>query len=195
MNATATRQDQVQRQRQHILDTFIRLVKVEGLRSVSMLSLATKLGISTKTLYQHFPSKSALLQAAVEANDARFHRYRDDWLAVGVDAHQRILLGALAWMELRDGLGDAFWHELKRDHTDVYAMYEQRLAMFLEQGRQTLQPEIRDGLNADFALRILWKTINDVPSYEECEGLGLSRKEALTQSIAIWARGSLKAYQ
>lgn len=195
MEATAPKQEQVARQRQHILDTFIRLVKVEGLRAVSMLSLATKLGISTKTLYRHFASKSELILAVVESNDTRFNEYRAQWLMAGVDAHQRILLGALEWLELRDGLGDVFWHELQRDHVEVYALYEQRLATFLERGRETLRPEIRDGLNADHALYLLWKAINDVPTYADCEKLGLTRKEALAQSIDIWARGSLKMYQ
>jgi AcrR family transcriptional regulator len=195
MATTAVKQDQVARQRQQVLDAFIRLVKVDGLRAVSMLSLATKLGISTKTLYRHFASKSELIQAVVESNDARFREYRAQWLRAGIDAHQRILLGALGWLKLRDGLGDGFWHELQRDHVEVYALFEQRLATFLELGREILRPEIRDGLNADHALHLLWKAISDVPSYAECEKLGLTRKEALAQSIDIWARGSLKMYQ
>ncbi len=195
MNATAPKHEQLERQRQQILDTFIRLVKVDGLRAVSMLSLATTLGISTKTLYKHFSTKSGLIQAVVVANDARFNEYRAGWLLAGIDAHQRILLGSLAWLEVRDGLGDGFWHELQRDHIEVYALYEERLAVFLQRGRETLRPEIRDGLNADHALYILWKAINDVPGYAECEKLGLTRKEALAQSIDIWARGSLKMYQ
>lgn len=195
MNATAPKHEQLERQRQQILDTFIQQVKVEGLRAVSMLSIATRLGISTKTLYRHFSTKSELIQAVVEANDARFNAYRDQWLMAGIDAHQRILLGSLAWLEVRDGLGDGFWHELQRDHVEVYALYEERLAVFLERGREILHPEIRAGLNADHALHLLWRSINDVPGYADCEKLGLTRKEALTQSIDIWARGSLKMYQ
>lgn len=192
MNATDPKHEQLARQRQQILDTFLQLVKVEGLRAVSMLSLATKLGISTKTLYKHFSTKSELIEAVVMANDARFNAYRSGWLLAGVDTHQRILLGALAWQELRDGLGDGFWRELQRDHAEVYRLYVERLAVFLEQGRETLRPEIRDGLNADHALYLLWKSINEVPGYADCEQMGLTRKEALTQSIAIWARGSLR---
>ena len=195
IEATPPKHEHLERQRQQILDTFIQLVKVEGMRAVSMLSLATKLGISTKTLYRHFSTKSDLIQAVVVANDARFNEYRAEWLLTGVDAHQRILLGALAWLELREGLGDGFWHELQRDHVEVYRLYEERLAVFLERGREILRPEIRDGLNADHALYLLWKSINDVPGYADCEKMGLTRKEALTQSIDIWARGSLKRYQ
>lgn len=195
MEATALKQEQRARQRQHILDTFVRMVKAEGLRAVSMLSLATRLGISTKTLYRHFSTKSELIQAVVESNDARFNQYRAQWLMTGIDAHQRILLGSLAWLEVREGLGEGFWHELQRDHIEVYALYEQRLTSFLEHGREILRPEIRDALNTDHALSILWKAINDLPAYGDCEKLGLTRREALAQSIDIWARGSLKMYQ
>lgn len=194
MEATALKQGQAERQRRHILDTFIRLVKVEGLRSVSMLSLATTLGISTKTLYRHFPSKSELIQAVVEANDARFNEYRNQWLDTGMDAHQRILLGALAWLEVREGLSEQFWHELERDHVEVHKLFEQRLASFLERSRELLRPEIRAELNAEHALLLLWRTINEIPQHAACEKLGLTRKQALTQAIDIWARGSLKRY-
>jgi len=194
MSAADPKQEQFEQQRQRILDTFIMLVKVEGLRAVSMLGLAKKLGISTKTLYRHFSSKAELIQAVVELNDLRFNETRVRRILAGENAHQRILLASLEWFELRSELGDSFWHELERDYFDVYTLFEQRLESFLERSAALLKPEIRPELNADHALLLLWKSINEVPSYEECEKFGLTRKDALTQSINIWARGSLKTH-
>ena len=195
MNAKARKQEQSEQQRRHILDTFVRLVKSDGLRAVSMLSLAKNLGISTKTLYRHFSAKSELIQAVVLQNDKRFNDNRTRRLLTGEDAHQRIVSASLEWFELRSELGDWFWHELERDYSDVYALFEQRLTSFLERAAAILRSEIRAGLHPDYALSVLWKAINDVPSYEECEKLGLTRKDALVQSIDIWARGSLSMYQ
>lgn len=194
MNATKPKHEPLEKQRQRILDAFVVMVKVEGLRAVSMLGLARKLGISTKTLYKHFPSKAEMIQAVVEQNDLRFNETRVRRILAGENAHQRILLASLEWLEVRSGFGDAFWHELQRDYSDVYTLFQQRLESFLERSAALLKPEIRPELNADHALLLLWKSINDVPSYEECEKLGLTRRDALTQSITIWARGSLKTH-
>jgi AcrR family transcriptional regulator len=160
-----------------------------------MLSLASELGISTKTLYKHFPTKADLIQAVVELNDLRFNESRTRRIMTGLDMHQRMVSGALEWFELRSELGEMFWHELQRDYIEVYTLFEQRLQFFLEQSVAILKPEICDGLNKDYALSLLWKQINDVPSYEECEKFGLTRKDALVQAIDIWARGCLKMYQ
>ena len=195
MNATVPKQEQFEQQRLQILHTFIRMVKAEGLRAVSMLNLATNLGISTKTLYRHFPAKSELVHAIVLVNAMRFNENRTRRLISGENPHQRILAASLEWLELRNELGEWFWHELQRDFSAVHSLYEQNLTSFLERAAALLRSEIRDGLNADYAMSILWKTINAVPTYEECEKLGLTRNEALIQSIDIWARGSLKLYQ
>lgn len=195
MNATAPRQEQFEQQRLHILDAFIRMVKVDGLRAVSMLSLATNLGISTKTLYRHFSSKSELIKAVLLLNDARFNENRTRRILSGETQHQRIVAASLEWFELRNELGEWFWHELQRDYTEVYALFEQNLKSFLDRAAALLRPEIRAELNADYAMSLLWKAINEVPAYEECEKLGLSRRDALVQAIDIWARGSLKMYE
>lgn len=195
MNATAPKQEQFEQQRLHILDAFIRMVKVDGLRAVSMLSLATNLGISTKTLYRHFSSKSELIMAVLLLNDARFNENRTRRILSGETQHQRIVAASLEWFELRNELGEWFWHELQRDYPDVYALFEQNLKSFLDRAAALLRPEIRAELNADYAMTLLWKAINEVPTYEECEKLGLSRKDALVQAIDIWARGSLKMYE
>jgi AcrR family transcriptional regulator len=195
MNTTALKKEPSEQQRQRILDTFVKLVKVDGLRAVSMMSLAKTLGISTKTLYKHFSGKTELIQAVVELNDARFNENRARRILTGENAHQRILSASIEWFELRSGLGDWFWHELQRDYSSVYSLFEQRLETFLESSAAILRPQICAELNADYAMSILWKAINEVPSHEECQKFGLSRKDALTQSIDIWARGSLKMYQ
>jgi len=192
---TATAHERVDHQRQQILDTFQNLIKVDGLRAVSMLRLAKALAISTKTLYRHFSTKTELIQAIVEANDQRFNENRMRRIMSGENAHQRILAASLEWFDLRNELGERFWHELQRDYSEVHALYEQRLQVFLERSVEILKPEIRESLNKDYALAVLWKAINDIPTYEECEKYGMTRQDALIQSINIWAQGSLKIYQ
>jgi hypothetical protein len=134
------------------------------------------------------------VRAAVEWNDVRFREARSRRVAAGEDAHQRIVAASLEWFELRNELGEWFWHELQRDYAEVHALFEHRLNAFLELAATELRPAIREALNADYAMALLWDLINQVPSYETCEQRGLTRKEALVQAIDIWARGSLKMY-
>ena len=132
MNATAAKQEKFGQQRQQILDTFIKMLKADGLRAVSMLSLAKNMGISTKTLYRHFSTKTMLIQAVVELNDKRFNENRMRRMMRGENAHQRIVSASIEWFELRNELGERYWHELQRDYPEVFTLYEQRLESFLE---------------------------------------------------------------
>lgn len=57
--------------RQQILDATQRVVYERGISAVRTDELARTLGISKKTLYQHFSSKEELLQAMQEMTQAR----------------------------------------------------------------------------------------------------------------------------
>jgi len=195
VRATTQKQEQFEQQRLRIIDVFVKIVKQDGLRAVSMLRLAKHLGVSTKTLYRHFHTKSALIQAVVEKNDQHFNENRMRRIMSGESAHDRIVSASLEWLDLRNELGASFWHELQRDYGDIYELFEQKLNAFLERSAELLRPEIRAGLDEDYAMSLLWKTINEVPTHEECEKFGLMQKTALVQAIDIWARGSLKMYQ
>lgn len=52
-------------QREHILTMGRALLAEEGLRAITTHAIAQRTRISKKTLYQHFPSKDALLEAIV----------------------------------------------------------------------------------------------------------------------------------
>lgn len=50
-----------------IVQTALRLFLQQGLRTTTMDQIADSLGISKKTLYEHFPSKEALIEGAANA--------------------------------------------------------------------------------------------------------------------------------
>ncbi|MCC7273676.1 MAG: TetR/AcrR family transcriptional regulator [Alphaproteobacteria bacterium] len=63
--------------RTRILDAAETLFYGEGIRTVGVDAIAAQAGVTKRTLYQHFPSKDALIAAYVEARDGpTLGRYR-----------------------------------------------------------------------------------------------------------------------
>jgi AcrR family transcriptional regulator len=56
--------------KERILETADRLFYLQGIRAVGVDTVAAEIGISKRTLYNHFPSKDALISAYLER---RFH--------------------------------------------------------------------------------------------------------------------------
>ena len=52
--------------KQRILETADRLFYLQGIRAVGVDTIAAEIGISKRTLYNHFPSKNALIAAYLE---------------------------------------------------------------------------------------------------------------------------------
>jgi len=181
-------------QRAQVLEAFARQVRELGLRAVTMSGLAKSLGISTKTLYRHFSSRTELLNALVQDHMQAFNQRRMERLLRGENPHRRVELQSLEWLALQAELGETFFVQLAREYPQAYALYREKMRAFLNSARNTLGPELRKDLNAEHALKMLLDLIQNTPSYQQCEGLGMTRKQALVQAIDIWARGSLAMY-
>src|SRR5215471_19273610 len=52
--------------KERILQTADRLFYLEGIRAIGVDTIAARIGISKRTLYNHFPSKDALIAAYLE---------------------------------------------------------------------------------------------------------------------------------
>jgi AcrR family transcriptional regulator len=52
--------------KERILDTADRLFYLRGIRAIGVDTIAAEIGISKRTLYNHFPSKDALISAYLE---------------------------------------------------------------------------------------------------------------------------------
>jgi len=52
--------------KERILDTADRLFYLKGIRAIGVDTIASEIGISKRTLYNHFPSKDALISAYLE---------------------------------------------------------------------------------------------------------------------------------
>jgi AcrR family transcriptional regulator len=82
--------------REHIVSTALALVDREGLGALSMRRLGAELDVNPMAVYYHVPSKSALLDAIVEAVMTELDLSHDDPSAPPAD---RILTGARAYRD------------------------------------------------------------------------------------------------
>ena len=57
--------------KERILQTADRLFYLRGIRAVGVDTIAAEIGISKRTLYNHFPSKDALIRAYLERRFTR----------------------------------------------------------------------------------------------------------------------------
>lgn len=55
-----------QTMKERILETADKLFYLQGIRAIGVDTIAAEIGISKRTLYNHFPSKDALIQAYLE---------------------------------------------------------------------------------------------------------------------------------
>ena len=60
--------------KERILQTADRLFYLEGIRAIGVDTIAAEIGISKRTLYNHFPSKDALINAYLERRFVKTRR-------------------------------------------------------------------------------------------------------------------------
>ena len=72
--------------RDRILDAANRLFYAEGIRAVSLDTIAEKAGVTKKTLYYHFASKEELLEACLDRLYAELAGQRDRFVSAALEA-------------------------------------------------------------------------------------------------------------
>jgi AcrR family transcriptional regulator len=179
--------------RDRILDSFAEGARTDGPRNVVMAELARDLGISTRTLYRHFPSKAELVASLMDrwADEVeRDHRARLD--ADTRSPYREMLESAELWLDGQCGFSPAFWAQLERDFPLAWERYQARLRAILDEGRRSLVEFIRDDLDQRLAMTLMQACLVAAADPERCEALGITRKEAVRQAIEVWVRGTLR---
>src|SRR5262245_50561362 len=98
-----------------------------GFRGVTMDDLAEELGMSKKTLYAHFPSKTALLQAVLLEKfrdlEGEVARITDECAADFVAGLHRLLACV---QRHTDEVSPPFLRDIQRETPDLFKMVESR---------------------------------------------------------------------
>lgn len=185
---------QIQREelRDRILSGFADRAVQDGPRAVVMAELARALGISTRTLYQHFPSKAELVGCLMRRWAEDVARELRENRSQPVSPYERMLRAAESWLDGQCRFSRTFWEQLGRDFPDAAREFQRSMRSILQEGRQALVPYIRDDIDAGLALSLMNASLAAAADPERCERLGLSRQEAVRQAIEVWARGVLR---
>jgi AcrR family transcriptional regulator len=182
--------------RQRIITAARRHFLTHGFRGVTMDDLAGELGMSKKTLYAHFPSKTALLEAvlhdkfkSLEADVSRVTAEFSSDFAVGL----RRLLACIQGHtdEIRSG----FVRDLQREAPELFQVVEGRrrkvirrhFGKILAQGRR--EKLIRKDVPLRLIIEVLLGATQAVINPPMLEELGLTPTTGFTAIVSVILRG------
>jgi AcrR family transcriptional regulator len=167
-----------------------------GFRSVTMDDLAEELAISKKTLYAHFPSKIALLEAvladkfaSVEAKLEEITRaYPLDFSAA---LHELL---ANTKREL-DEIKPPFVRDMRQKAPQVFKIVERRRAELIERffGKLFIEGQgtgmVRKDLPAKLMIEILLAAVQAIVNPAKVEELGLTPKTGFASVVKVVLEG------
>src|SRR6266581_4747881 len=169
-----------------------------GFRSVTMDDLAAELGISKKTLYAHFPGKTALLEAVLADKFAGVSATLDQITRehshdFSVALHELL---AATQREL-DEIKPPFVRDMRQKAPHVFKMVERRRGDLIQRhfGKLFVEGQrtgmVRKDIPARLMIEILLTMIQGIMNPPKMEELGMTPKEGFTGIIKIVLEGAL----
>ncbi len=161
-----------------------------------MGDLASELGMSKKTLYAHFASKTALLEAVIEdkmrAIDSDLDRITSDSSFSFLTALHEMLA---TLRQHSEELQPPFLRDMAREVPELFklvltkrrALIQRHFGKLLTQGRKT--GVIRKDLTTDLMIEILVGATDAVLTPQRLSELNLSVKTCLSAIVTIFLEG------
>jgi AcrR family transcriptional regulator len=169
-----------------------------GFRGVTMDDLAAELGMSKKTLYAHFPSKTALLQAVLLQKfrdlEGEVARITEECMADFVTGLQRLLACVQRHTE---EVSPSFLRDMQRETPDLFKMVESRrreviqryfAKLLAEGGREGL---IRNDVPVHLIIEILLGAVQTIVNPVRLPELGLTPTTGFAVIIKVILEGVL----
>ena len=169
-----------------------------GFRAVTMDDLAGELRMSKKTLYQHFPSKMAVVEAVILD---KVHRIEVDLERITSDSSanfpgtlQRLLATVQGHLE---EVQPPFLRDLQRDAPEMFRIVENRRRDMVHQhfgrliGAGKSVGIIREDIPTQLIIEILLAVTEAIINPEKLTDLGLAAKDGFTAVISVVFRGVL----
>lgn len=158
-----------------------------GMKGLAMDTIASRLGISKRTLYEYFPCKENLLEVCLQS------RLNERQLLVATDGNLLDELIAL-YIGIRRGdfrLALRFCREAKRFHASVYRTLSKRLSDYAaECGRRVYagidEGYIHSGITADTVDAAVWGYLKGIFFDTDTDSI---RQDISPETIIIFSRG------
>lgn len=168
-----------------------------GFRNVTMDDLAAELAVSKKTLYAHFPSKDALLEAVLRD---KFERIRGTLQSAAPgkskqfpDAVRGLLIGLQSELE---ELKPPFLRDMRKA-PETFQRLEQRRSRLIREtfGRLFRQGQrdghVRTDVPAKLMIETLLGAVHEIMNPQKLEELGLAPKTAFAGLIDLLLHGAV----
>jgi AcrR family transcriptional regulator len=184
--------------RQRIVTAARRHFLAHGFRGVTMDDIAAALGMSKKTLYAHFPSKTALLEATV---DDKLRSIEADLKRITAECSSDFsacLHQMLACVQEHSGeVQPPFLRDLQREAPEVFQIVQQRrhrvihtyFGKLLDSGRR--DGFIRHDVPVSMILEILLAATEALVNPKRLTELGLTPKQAFSTILSVVLEGAI----
>jgi AcrR family transcriptional regulator len=176
--------------REQILVAFAERARVDGIRAVVMGELARSLGMSKKTLYQHFENKDDLVRALVVDWVARIHLCAEDPSAPREDAHEMLRWWTDVWARGQHDFSAAFWSDLEHDHPEAWALFD-GLRSVSTPVHARVARSMRPGVDQKLAADLYHLVVGHFNDPAVAAGLGLDTRAAVMAALEIWMGGAM----
>jgi AcrR family transcriptional regulator len=169
-----------------------------GFRGVTMDDLADELGMSKKTLYAHFRSKTALLETVIGDKLARVEAGLSRVMSGDAGDFPARLHELLACMrEHTDEIQPAFVRDVQREAPELFALVQggrrkliqRHFGKLLNDGRKA--GTIRKDIPAELLIEILVGAVDAIINPARLGELGLTPRIGFTQIISVFLEGVL----
>jgi AcrR family transcriptional regulator len=168
-----------------------------GLRGVTMDDLAEELGMSKKTLYAHFPGKSALVEAVVHE---KFRQLEAEVAAITSDRSDFLtgLHRLLACLQRQsEEVQPPFLRDLHREAPELLKWGEARrreviqrhFGQLLDEGRR--QGLLRKDVPVPLVIEVLLAAVQAILNPPKLAELGLTPKAALSAVLTVVLEGAI----
>lgn len=167
-----------------------------GFRSVTMDDLAAELGMSKKTLYAQFSSKTALLRAVLLDKFRSVERDLDDIMARSSGNAQAALHQLLASMQRHtEEIQPPFVRDIRREAPELFKLVEERrremipryFGRIFDEGRRA--GIIRRDVSTALIVEILLGAVQAIMNPAKMEELGLAPKTGYLAIITVILEG------
>lgn len=184
--------------RQRIIAAARQQFFTHGFRGVTMDDLAQELGMSKKTLYLHFPGKSALLESLIHNKVGDIEADLD---GITSTAHANFLDGLhqmLATVQRHsEEIKPPFLRDLQREAPHLFQVVEARrrevipryFGKLLEEGRR--EGLLRKDIPVPLIVEILLGAVQSIINPLKLSELGLTPKTGFTAIITVVLQGVL----
>jgi len=184
--------------RQRIVDAARAHFFSHGFRSVTMDDLAAEMGISKKTLYAHFPSKIALLEAVLADKFVGVEAKLTEISRAQPHDFPTALRELLANMQRElDEIKPPFVRDMRQKAPHVFKTVERRRAALIERffGKLFIEGQrtgmVRKDVPAKLMIEILLAMVQAIMNPPKMEELGMMPREGFAGILKIVLEGAL----